>query len=71
VLLDQRDIVSAETRAAFAALGWTAEPVSADVFSFLANPGRPAVGIITPILFLHHFEPDALTSLFARAADLA
>ena len=71
VLLDQRDIVSAETRAAFAALGWTAEPVSADVFSFLGNPGRPAVDIVTANLFLHHFEPDALSRLFARAADLA
>jgi Methyltransferase domain len=71
VLLDQRDIVSAETRAAFAALGWTAEPVSADVFSFLENPGRPAVDIVTANLFLHHFEPEGLSRLFKCAADLA
>lgn len=71
VLLDQQDIVSQATRDAYAALGWTAQPVSADVFSFLQNPPIRGIDAITANLFLHHFEPDALSRLLGQAADLA
>jgi len=69
VLLDQQNIVSATTRAAFAALQWNVEPTSADVFDFLAR-SRP-LDIITANLFLHHFSDEPLARLLGRAAELA
>lgn len=71
ILLDRQNIVSASTRASFAALQWHAEAVSADVFDYLssAQPGR--VDAITANLFLHHLTDEQLARLFARAAELA
>jgi len=66
VLLDQQNIVSQATRAGFAALGWRAEPTSADVFNFLAQ-GR-AADIVTANLFLHHFADAELTRLLTQVA---
>src|SRR6266545_4613086 len=68
-LLDQQNIVSVETRAAFAALGWRVEPNTADEFEFLARASR--VDVITANLFLHHFTDDPLARLLGRAAELA
>jgi len=67
VLLDQQNIVSQATRAGFAALGWRAEPTSADVFNFLAQ-GR-AADIVTANLFLHHFADAELTRLLTQVAE--
>lgn len=67
ILVDQQDIVSAETRAGFAALGWTVQVASGDVFDFLDRPG-PAFDLITAHAFLHHFADDRLRRLFAAAA---
>ncbi|MGH6671029.1 MAG: methyltransferase domain-containing protein [Xanthobacteraceae bacterium] len=69
ILLDQQNIVSAETREGFAALGWHAEAISADVFDFLA--GGPDADIVTANLFLHHFTDPQLARLFAGAAKSA
>jgi hypothetical protein len=70
-LLDRQDIVSRETRAAFAALGWNAQCVSADVRDHLARIKPPGVDIITTNLFLHHFEAEPLRRLLGLAAAAA
>jgi hypothetical protein len=66
VLLDQQNIVDAATRESFAALGWRAEAISADVFEFLADGCN--TDVITANLFLHHLTDQQLTRLFAAAA---
>jgi len=69
VLLDQQNIVSQATRAGFAALGWRAEPTSADVFDFLAQ--ARAADVVTANLFLHHFADAELARLLAQVAGTA
>jgi hypothetical protein len=70
-LLDSQSIVSPLTRDAFAAMGWSVETVSADVFDHLEGIKPPGVDIITTNLFLHHFGPEQLTRLLALAARSA
>jgi hypothetical protein len=71
VLLDRQNIVSGDTRAAFAALGWKVETVTADLFDFLARIGPARADVITANLFLHHFTSEQLAHLFMRAAPAA
>jgi len=61
-LTDLQKNVSAETLAAFAALGWPAEAVVADVFDWLQT--FDAGEIVIANLFLHHFEDARLAELF-------
>jgi hypothetical protein len=70
ILQDRQDIVSAATHDAFAALGWRAETVSADVFDFLNGAQTRAIDAITANLFLHHFTDEQLRRLFDSAAKL-
>jgi 2-polyprenyl-3-methyl-5-hydroxy-6-metoxy-1,4-benzoquinol methylase len=67
-LLDRQDIVSRETRAGFAALGWSVETVSAEVFDFLGRTKPGDLDVVTANLFLHHFSEAQLARLFALAA---
>jgi hypothetical protein len=67
-LLDQQNIVSGSTRKAFAALGWKAEPVHADVFEYLEQV-HPRVDVLTANLVLHHFSQEQLTRLLSLAAQ--
>jgi hypothetical protein len=60
-LLDLQKNVSAETLAAFAALGWRAEAIVADVFDWLQTSGAREVVIAN--LFLHHFADTRLAEL--------
>jgi hypothetical protein len=66
-LLDQQNLVSAKTRHAFGAVRWTAKPVAADMFGFLAHAAP--VDIITANLVLHHFDTPRLGALLAQAAQ--
>ena len=68
VLLDRQDIVNPETLEAFASLGWEAEPMTADVFEWLARPADQAFDVIIANLFLHHFEAARLKALLSLAA---
>lgn len=68
-LLDQQNIVSTKTVAAFEALGWTARPAAADLFEFLARAAP--VDIVAANLVLHHFDEPRLGQLLARAAQRA
>ncbi|HEY4264654.1 MAG TPA: methyltransferase domain-containing protein [Micropepsaceae bacterium] len=71
VFLDRQNIVSDETRENFRALNWQTESVSADVFDFLSAQKPGSADIVTANLFLHHFSEQALSRLFAFAAQLA
>jgi len=68
LIVDRQSIVSAETRAGFASLGWRCENVTGDVFDALA--GLEA-DVITANLFLHHLDDAALARLLALAAAKA
>ena len=68
LLVDRQDIVSPQTRAGFAALGWKCECVTASIFE--AMP-RLDAEIITANLFLHHLEEVALARLLTLAAEKA
>lgn len=68
LIVDRQDIVSARTRAHFAALGWTCVSVIGDVFEVL--PLLDAQ-IITANLFLHHLDEAALRKLFTQVAQCA
>jgi len=68
MILDRQNIVSPETRAGFAALGWRCETLPGDVFETLA---KVAPDIVTANLFLHHLDDAALKALLALAAARA
>jgi Methyltransferase domain len=71
ILQDRQNIVSVATSEAFAALGWHAETVSADVFDFLDRAASTPIDAVTANLFLHHFTDEQLKRLFGSAAKLA
>ena len=65
VILDRQNIVSEETRAGFAALGWSCETLQGDIFETLP---RVEPDIVTANLFLHHFDDAGLARLLALVA---
>jgi hypothetical protein len=69
VLVDGKDAVAHETRAGFAALGWTVEIVTADVFDWLRQPMAQPVDAMIANLFLHHFSRPQLAELMQLAAE--
>ncbi|HEX4027106.1 MAG TPA: methyltransferase [Rhizomicrobium sp.] len=68
MVADRRAIVSVETRACFARLGWRCENLTGDVLETL-----PLIkpDIVTANLFLHHLDEAALTRLLALVARQA
>jgi len=66
-LVDTQDLVSAQTRAAFARLDWSVNCVAADVFCWL-DQAAPAVDVMLANLFLHHFTDIQLVRLLRLAA---
>jgi len=68
-LLDLQPIVAAETVREFAACGWSAETVVADVFDWLPISGGHEVVITN--LFLHHFPDARLEQLLALISERA
>lgn len=69
ILVDQQDVVTAETREAISNLGWRENQVTQDVFKYLVT-AEPA-DIIIANLFLHHFRPPQISEIFTRCAELA
>ena len=65
MIADRRAIVSVETRACFARLGWRCETLTGDVLETLPLI-RP--DIVTANLFLHHLDDAALAQLLALVA---
>ena len=70
-LVDAQDLLPPDREDAFVALGWTVEPVVADVFDFLGQANRRFDAVIAN-LFLHHFDERLaeLLEALARAAPL-
>lgn len=68
LILDRQDIVSAQTRAGFAALGWQCTSVTGDILETLPQLDAE---VITANLFLHHLDEANLARLLALAADKA
>ena len=69
-LVDRQDLMSAETRAAFAEAGWTARAAVMDVFDWLEREGHRRYDAVVANLFMHHFEGDALSRLFRGIARI-
>jgi hypothetical protein len=68
LILDRQDLVSSRTRRGFAALGWSCESISGDIFETL--PPLEA-DIVTANLFLHHLDEQALARLLRLTAQKA
>ncbi len=66
-LVDRQNLVSVETRHAFAALDWSMESVRMDVFAWLES-STPVVDVMLVNLFLHHFQDRSLKTLLRLAA---
>ena len=69
-LLDRQPIVDAATLAAYAAAGWQAKPVIADVMDWAADEGE-RWDVIVANLFLHHFDAESLPCLLSACARRA
>jgi hypothetical protein len=71
-LLDRQPIVDDATIAAYAALGWQARPVVADVLDWAAEAGAgERWDVVVANLFLHHFEGAAMGRVLAGCARRA
>jgi SAM-dependent methyltransferase len=70
-LLDRQPIVDAATIAAYAAAGWQAKPVIADVVAWAGVDDGEHWDVIVANLFLHHFDAEALGRLLAACARRA
>jgi SAM-dependent methyltransferase len=68
LIVDRQDIVSAQTRAGFDALGWKCASVTGDVFAVLPHL---AAEIVTANLFLHHLDDAGLRQLLRMVAQRA
>jgi hypothetical protein len=69
IIADRQAIVTHETRAGFAALGWACELRQGDIFDSLAE--LEADALIMANLFLHHLDDALLRRLFALVAARA
>ena len=69
ILLDQQHLVSPATYGKFASVGWKAQAVAADVYTWLAQPAAPILDVIVANLFLHHFDAAQLTELLHLVAQ--
>lgn len=69
-LLDRQPVVARATLDAYAALGWAAQSNVTDVADWIDDPAAHTErwDLVGTALFLHHFEPDALTRLLAAVA---
>jgi hypothetical protein len=61
-LLDRNKAVTPQMLAAFAALGWRAEAVVADIFDWAQTPDPAGIVIVNEVL--HHFDNARLAGLF-------
>jgi len=68
-LLDRQKVVTPQTLAAFASLGWRAEAVVADVFEWLQTPPPAETVIVNEVL--HHFDDARLAGLLRMIAGPA
>jgi len=69
VIADRQDVVTAQTRTGFAALGWDCTVRRGDVFDAVTELDGGT--LVTANLFLHHLDEAALRRLFALLAARA
>ena len=69
VLVDRANLLSNKTNNEFQQLGWSVQSRTIDVFAFLESAEK--ADCIFANLFLHHFEPVQLRSMFRRCAVLS
>jgi SAM-dependent methyltransferase len=67
-LIDLHDLVSAETRHGYRALGWKVEVSRGDVLDWAASGGPRQFDLSIACLFLHHFSFDELALLMRSIA---
>jgi SAM-dependent methyltransferase len=67
-LLDRHDLVSAETRDAYEALGWRVTVMRKDVLEWSSGRQREHFDLCVCCLFLHHFAGDTLPLLMSAIA---
>ena len=68
-LLDQHDLVSAQTHADFAALGWQVSVLKMDVLRWARGPWTRRHDLCLTSLFLHHFKGAELSDILGAVAD--
>ena len=72
-LLDRQTLIAGATGTAFAHLGWTLRPVTADALEWARAPTQQQLSgswdLALANLFLHHFEEDGLRELLSAIAD--
>lgn len=67
-LLDRYDLLSAATRAEFSDIGWSVQVLCADAMEWARSGAREPYDLCLAALFLHHFEPSALSELISAIA---
>jgi len=67
-LMDQHDLVSAQTRDAYAALGWRVSVLKRDVLDWARDPSPRHFDLCLTTLFLHHFTGRDLADILATVA---
>jgi SAM-dependent methyltransferase len=71
-LLDRQALVAEATGTAFAHLGWTLRPLTADALEWARSPTQQQAAahwdVILANLFLHHFEAAGLRALLSAVA---
>ncbi len=68
-LVDTHPMVSAATRDALRARGWSLHCVRANVLDWIRNEGASNYDILLANLFLHHCSAEQLRALFTAAAQ--
>jgi Methyltransferase domain len=70
-LLDQHDLVSAQTRAGYEALGWRVTVLKMDVVAWARGSWARHHDLCLTSLFLHHFKGPELTDILDAVAARA
>ncbi|MGE3979450.1 MAG: methyltransferase domain-containing protein [Nitrospira sp.] len=70
-IVDRQNLITRETREAFAALNWSVEAVVADIRDWLAQPSSDRTDVMIANLVLHHFRDDELAACLQGIAKRA
>ena len=70
-LLDMQPVISSETLAKFASIGWTVHIISTRLQDWIKAPEPPHSDLILANLFLHHFSSAELSGLFVAVSQSA
>ena len=68
-LLDQQNLVAPETIRQFQQLGWTVHILNLNLFDWIARPNADPYDAITCNLFIHHFPPEGIQTLFTSVSS--